>query len=219
MAAEIVEVDLPLTDHGIAAYYIIALAEASSNLARFDGVRYGRRAAAGMSGKGGDLMDLYCHSRAEGLGAEVQRRIMLGAHVLSAGYADAYYNTALKVRRLIRRDFDRAFAGTGGPPGSATGGCHAILMPSSPHPAWKLGEKAADPLSEYLEDVYTVGVNLAGLPAITIPGGLAAGAGTSGEDLPIGVQLIGPALEDAALLRIARMLEQTADPAWSAPPA
>lgn len=219
MGAEAVEVDLPLTDHGIAAYYIIALAEASSNLARFDGVRYGRRAAAGMSGKGGDLMDLYCHSRAEGFGAEVQRRIMLGTHVLSAGYADAYYNTALKVRRLIRRDFDRAFGGSGGPTGSATGGCHAILMPSSPHPAWKLGEKAADPLSEYLEDVYTVGVNLAGLPAITIPGGLAAGAGTSGEDLPIGVQLIGPALEDAALLRIARMLEQTADPAWSAPPA
>ncbi len=218
MAAEVIEVDLPLTDHGIAAYYIIALAEASSNLARFDGVRYGRRAEAGRTDKGGDLMELYCRSRAEGFSEEVQRRIMLGTHVLSAGYAEAYYNTALKVRRLIRRDFDLAFSGTGGPTGSATGGCHAILMPSSPHPAWTIGEKAADPLSEYLEDVYTVGVNLAGLPAITIPGGLATGAGSAHRNLPIGVQLIGPFKEDATLLRVARMLERTADQSWSAPP-
>jgi aspartyl-tRNA(Asn)/glutamyl-tRNA(Gln) amidotransferase subunit A len=215
LGAEVIDVDLPLTDHGIAAYYIIALAEASSNLARFDGVRYGRRAALGADG---DLMALYCRSRAEGLGAEVQRRIMLGTHVLSAGYSDAYYLTALKVRRLIRREFDRAFAGSGGPSGSGTGGCHAILMPSSPNPAWKIGEKSADPLGEYLEDVYTVGVNLAGLPAITIPGGLAKGAGTGGCDLPVGVQLVGPSMEDASLLRIARMLERCAEPEWSAPP-
>jgi aspartyl-tRNA(Asn)/glutamyl-tRNA(Gln) amidotransferase subunit A len=217
MAAEVIDVDLPLTDRGISAYYIIALAEASSNLARFDGVRYGRRAASGFADKGGDLMELYCRSRTEGFGAEVQRRIMLGTHALSAGYAEAYYNTALKVRRLIREEFDRAFAGSGGPSGSATGGCHAILMPASPHPAWKLGEKAADPLSEYLEDVYTVGVNLAGLPAITIPGGLAKGAGTNGRDLPVGVQLIGASMQDAATLRIARMLERTAEKEWSPP--
>ncbi|HVU65162.1 MAG TPA: Asp-tRNA(Asn)/Glu-tRNA(Gln) amidotransferase subunit GatA [Phycisphaerales bacterium] len=216
MGAEVVDVDLPLTDHGIAAYYIIALAEASSNLARFDGIRYGRRADIGPDA---DLMALYCRSRAEGLGHEVQRRIMLGTHVLSAGYSEAYYLTALKVRRLIRGDFDRAFKGSGGPTGSATGGCHAILMPCSPHPAWRLGEKSGDPLGEYLEDVYTVGVNLAGLPAITVPAGLAKGAGTNGRDLPVGVQLIGPSMEDALLLRIARMLERRAEPAWFAPPA
>jgi len=203
--AEVIDVELPLTAHGIAAYYIIAPAEASSNLARFDGVRYGRRATLSA---GEDLMDLYCRSRAEGFGAEVQRRIMLGTHVLSSGYYDAYYATALKVRRLIREEFDSAFGGEGGPSGAATGGCHAILMPSSPNPAWKIGEKAADPLSEYLEDVYTVGVNLAGLPAVTVPGGFAPGAGSGGCDLPIGVQFIGPSMEDATLLRLARMFER-----------
>ena len=204
MGASVIDIDLPLTAAGIAAYYIIAPAEASSNLARFDGVRYGRRAALG---PGDDLMDLYCRSRAEGFGPEVQRRIMLGTHVLSSGYYDAYYATALKVRALIRRDYDAAFGGVGGGGGACA--CHTILMPSSPTPAWPIGEKTADPLAEYLEDVYTVGVNLAGLPAITIPGGHAQGAGTNSADLPVGIQLIAPAMHDAALLRIARMLEQS----------
>ena len=201
MGATIVDVDLPLTAAGIAAYYIIAPAEASSNLARFDGVRYGRRAELK---RGEDLMDLYCRSRAEGFGAEVQRRIMLGTHVLSSGYYDAYYATAQKVRALITRDFDRAFKGD-----ENARGCHALLMPSSPTPAWPIGEKTADPLAEYLEDVYTVGANLAGLPGITIPGGVAQGAGTGGVDLPVGVQLLGPARQDVRLLRIARMLERS----------
>ncbi len=196
LGASVIDVDLPLTAAGIAAYYIIAPAEASSNLARFDGIRYGRRAELR---PGEDLMDLYCRSRAEGFGEEVQRRIMLGTHVLSSGYYDAYYATALKVRALITRDFALAFQG---------GGCHALLMPSSPTPAWPIGEKTADPLAEYLEDVYTVGANLAGLPGITIPGGVAHGAGSRGASLPVGVQLLGPARQDAQLLRVARMLER-----------
>src|SRR5205085_634864 len=125
---------------------------------------------------GEGLTDLYCKTRAEGFGPEVQRRIMLGTYVLSAGYYDAYYLTALKARRLIKGDYDAAFAR----------GCHAILMPSSPTPAFKLGQKAADPLAMYLEDVYTVGVNLAGLPAITLPGGFAS---EDGAELPVGIQL------------------------------
>jgi aspartyl-tRNA(Asn)/glutamyl-tRNA(Gln) amidotransferase subunit A len=185
------DIDLHHTEHGIAAYYIIAPAEASSNLARYDGIRYGRRAALA---RDETLEDLYARSRAEGFGAEVRRRIMLGTHVLSSGYYDAYYNTALKVRRLIKRDFDDAFRS----------GCHAILLPSSPSPAFRIGEKLADPLALYLEDVYTVGVNLAGLPGITIPAGFAETE--SGTRLPVGVQLIAPALGEAMLLRIARML-------------
>src|SRR5690606_18411916 len=137
----IVEVDLPHTEQGVAAYYIVAPAEASSNLARFDGIRFGRRANVG---PGEDLFDLYCRSRSEGFGPEVQRRIMLGTYVLSAGYYDAYYLTALKVRRRIKQDYDAAFS----PEGS---GCHAILMPSSPGPAFRIGEKSADPLAMYLE--------------------------------------------------------------------
>jgi aspartyl-tRNA(Asn)/glutamyl-tRNA(Gln) amidotransferase subunit A len=194
--AVIREIDLPHADHSIAAYYIIALAEASSNLARFDGVRYGHRATL-KHGEG--LIDLYRRSRSEGFSAEVQRRIMLGTHVLSSGYYDAYYATAQKVRRLIRADFDRAFSGADGP------ACHALLMPVSPGPAFTLGEKIDDPMAMYLEDIYTVGVNLAGLPAITLNAGLAE---VDGRRLPIGVQLIGPALEDVSLLRVARMLEE-----------
>ncbi|MBX3358648.1 MAG: Asp-tRNA(Asn)/Glu-tRNA(Gln) amidotransferase subunit GatA [Phycisphaeraceae bacterium] len=191
--ARIVDVDLPHADHGIAAYYIIASAEASSNLARFDGVRYGRRAAVSDDEP---LEALYSRSRAEGFGAEVQRRIMLGTHVLSSGYHDQYYTTALRVRRLIKRDFDAAFAR----------GCHALLMPASPTPACRLGEKTGDPLALYLEDVYTVGANLAGLPGITVPAGFAT---EGGSELPVGVQLIAPALGEATLLRAARMLERT----------
>lgn len=195
LGARIVEVDLPHTEQGVAAYYIVAPAEASSNLARFDGIRFGRRANVG---PGEDLFDLYCRSRSEGFGPEVQRRIMLGTYVLSAGYYDAYYLTALKVRRRIKQDYDAAFS----PEGS---GCHAILMPSSPGPAFRIGEKSADPLAMYLEDVYTVGVNLAGLPAVTVPGGWAH---EGGRELPVGLQLIGPAWEEARLLRVARMLER-----------
>jgi aspartyl-tRNA(Asn)/glutamyl-tRNA(Gln) amidotransferase subunit A len=196
--AIIEEVDLAHADHAIAAYYIIALAEASSNLARFDGVRYGHRAAL-RHGEG--LIDLYRRSRSEGFSAEVQRRIMLGTHVLSSGYYDAYYATAQRVRRQIRVDFDRAFNGAGGGPA-----CHALLMPVSPGPAFQVGEKIDDPMAMYLEDIYTVGVNLAGLPATTLNAGFAE---LEGKRLPIGVQLIGPALEDVSLLRVARMLENS----------
>lgn len=192
LGAEVVDVDLKHAEHGIAAYYIIALAEASSNLARFDGIRYGQRAR---TGAGEDLFDLYCRSRAEGLGAEVQRRIMLGTHVLSSGYHEAYYTTALKVRRKIRGDFDGAFAA----------GCHALLMPASPSPAWKIGAKSGDPLAEYLEDVYTVGVNLAGLPAVSVPAGFAA---ADGVNLPVGMQFIGPSGDEAGLLGIAAAFER-----------
>ena len=199
--ATIVPIELDHIDHGIAAYYIVAPAEASSNLSRFDGARYGTRAQA----EGGGTLTLeqmYVKSRTEGFGPEVRRRIMLGTHVLSSGYYDAYYNTALKVRRLIKQDYDAAFAA----------GCHAILTPSAPGPAFRLGEKLADPMAMYLEDVYTVGVNLAGLPAITLPGGWADveddGSAAPPARLPVGVQLIGPAWEEATLLRSARTLEK-----------
>jgi aspartyl-tRNA(Asn)/glutamyl-tRNA(Gln) amidotransferase subunit A len=206
--ARIVEVDLPHAGHGIAAYYLVATAEASSNLARYDGVRYGRRAALR---PGDGLADLYSRSRAEGFGAEVQRRIMLGTYALSAGYYDAYYLTALKVRRRIKGDFDAAFDPAGP-------GCAALLMPASPEPAWKLGEKAADPLGMYLADIYTVGANLAGLPGITVPAGLAevSGAG-GGTKLPCGVQLIGPAWGETRLLSLAAMLERRLDTATPPP--
>ncbi|MDX2146894.1 MAG: Asp-tRNA(Asn)/Glu-tRNA(Gln) amidotransferase subunit GatA [Planctomycetota bacterium] len=192
--ATIVDVDLPMLDESVAAYYVVAMAEASSNLARFDGVRYGRRAERPV-----DLMDLYCRSRSEGLGAEVKRRILLGTHVLSAGYYDAYYATALKVRRLIKNAFDFCFATTGA-------ACHALLMPVAPTPAFKLGEKQTDSMAMYLEDVYTVPVNLAGLPAISVPAGLGRVADAAGP-LPVGMQLIGRAFDEATLVRVARMLE------------
>jgi aspartyl-tRNA(Asn)/glutamyl-tRNA(Gln) amidotransferase subunit A len=187
--ATVVPVDLPHTDQGIAAYYIIATAEASSNLARFDGVRYGHRTQ-----RAGNLEDMYRRSRSEGFGSEVQRRIMLGTHVLSSGYYDAYYGRACRVRRLIHDDYTRAFTQ-----------CHAILMPAAPGPAFTLGEKSGDALAMYLEDVYTVGVNLAGLPAITVPTG---NARRGGALLPIGMQLIGPPMHDLTVLRAARMLER-----------
>lgn len=187
--ATIVDIDLPLSDYAVAAYYIVAPAEASSNLARFDGVRYGRRAQGAK-----DLADMLCRSRSEGFGAEVRKRIMLGTHVLSSGYYDAYYTTALKVRRRVKDDFDAAFGA----------GCHAVLMPTTPGPAFKIGEKIGDALAMYMEDVYTVGVNLAGLPAISLPAGSAV---ENGVTLPIGVQLVGRAFGEAELLRIARMLE------------
>lgn len=198
LGATIVEVDLELTRHGVATYYVIATAEASSNLARFDGVRYGRRAELA---PGDDLDELYGRSRGEGFGAEVRRRILLGTYVLSAGYHDAYYLRALKARRLIREEFDRAFAD-----------CDAIIGPTSPVPAFRLGERA-DPLALYQCDVFTVLANIAGIPAISIPCGTTE---HEGRPLPVGLQLQAPAFADARLLRIARMYEQAA-PAACAP--
>ncbi len=203
LGARLVDVDLPHADHAIAAYYIVAPAEASSNLARFDGVRFGRRAE---SRPGEGLETMYRRSRGEGFGAEVQRRIMLGTHVLSVGYHDAFYVTALRARRLIKRDYDLAFAG----------GCHAIVTPTTPGPAFRLGEKTGDPLSMYLEDVFTVGVSLAGLPAISIPAGFAR---VDERDLPLGLQIIAPAFEEGLLLRAARMYERATDWGGRVPPA
>ncbi|HYF15727.1 MAG TPA: Asp-tRNA(Asn)/Glu-tRNA(Gln) amidotransferase subunit GatA [Phycisphaerales bacterium] len=199
MGARIVDVDLPLLEDAVAAYYIIAPAEASSNLARYDGVRYGRRAAL-KPGEG--LRELYVRSRSEGLGAEVRRRIMLGTHVLSAGYHDAYYTTALKVRRALRDSIEAVFSGD-----SARPACHAILTPTTPGAAFKLGEKSADPMALYLEDVYTVTANLAGLPAMSVP---MAPAVIDGRELPLGLQIMAPAFEDGVMLRIARMFEESA---------
>ena len=183
--AKCVPVSLPHTAHTIATYYLIATAEASSNLARFDGVRYGHRAK-----DAADLQDLYRRSRSEGFGAEVKRRILLGTYVLSAGYYDAYYGKAQRVRTLIRRDFERAFAD-----------CDVILTPTAPETAFRLGEKSGDPLAMYLSDVYTVSANLAGLPALSLPCGLANG-------LPVGLQLLGKPLDELGVLRVADAFER-----------
>jgi aspartyl-tRNA(Asn)/glutamyl-tRNA(Gln) amidotransferase subunit A len=180
-------ISLPNSPHAIATYYIVATAEASSNLARYDGIRYGLRAQGPRS-----LVDLYQRTRAEGFGAEVKRRILLGTYALSAGYYDAYYLRAQKIRALIRRDFDQAFAA----------GVDAVVSPTSPTPAFKLGEKIDDPLAMYLNDIYTVPANLAGLPGISVP------CGFSKAGLPIGLQLIGRPFEEATLLRIARAAER-----------
>jgi aspartyl-tRNA(Asn)/glutamyl-tRNA(Gln) amidotransferase subunit A len=188
MGCEIKEVSLPHTEYGVGVYYIIATAECSSNLARYDGVRYGHR-----SKDAHDAVDLYFKSRAEGFGAEVKRRIILGTYVLSSGYYDAYYLRAQKVRTLIRQDFLDAYREV-----------DALLTPTSPTPAFKAGEKA-DPLAMYLCDVYTIGVNLAGLPGLSLPCGFSSGG------LPIGLQLIGRPFQEAELLAIARAYEQAHD--------
>jgi len=185
---EIKEVALPHTQYCLDTYYIIATAEASSNLARFDGIRYGHRAA-----DAADVEELYSRSRAEGFGAEVKRRIILGTYVLSSGYYDAYYLRAQKVRTLIRQDFLNAYKEV-----------DALLTPTSPVPAFKLGEKS-DPLAMYLCDIYTIGVNLAGLPAVSVPCGFTTGG------LPIGLQLIGQPFRETELLAIARDYEQGHD--------
>ncbi|MEM9139066.1 MAG: Asp-tRNA(Asn)/Glu-tRNA(Gln) amidotransferase subunit GatA, partial [Pseudomonadota bacterium] len=187
--AEIVEITLPHTKYALPAYYIIAPAEASSNLARYDGVRYGHRAAMA---QGDGIVDMYEKTRAEGFGPEVRRRIMIGTYVLSAGYYDAYYLRAQKVRRLILKDFEEAWAQ-----------CDAILTPTTPDPAFALGE-VNDPLSMYLQDVYTVTVNLAGLPGISVPIGL------SDQGLPLGLQLIGQPWGEAELFSAAQALEARA---------
>ncbi|MAY74517.1 MAG: Asp-tRNA(Asn)/Glu-tRNA(Gln) amidotransferase GatCAB subunit A [Phycisphaerae bacterium] len=196
--AEIVDVEMPFVDEAVSAYYIVAPAEASSNLARYDGVRYGHRADVGL---GGSIEEMYVRSRSEGFGPEVKRRVMLGAHVLSAGYQDAFYLTALKTRRLIRAGFDAAFDPAGP-------GVHAILTPVTPGPAFRLGEKTGDPMAMYLEDVFTVTANLAGLPAISLPVGWSKTDAQGREaKLPIGAQLIGRPFDEATLVRVARMLE------------
>jgi len=189
LGCEIREVSLPHTRYAIGAYYIIATAECSSNLARYDGVRYGRR-----SKDATDALDIYFKSRAEGFGPEVKRRIILGTYVLSSGYYDAYYLRAQKVRTLIRRDFLDAFAQV-----------DAILTPTSPTPAFRKGEKAADPLAMYLSDIYTIGVNLAGLPGMSIPCGFTRGG------LPIGLQAIGQPFRETELLAIAGAYEKRTD--------
>jgi len=193
LGAEVIELDMPLTEFSVPAYYLIAAAEASSNLARFDGVRFGRRAAMQ---PGDTLEDLYVRSRTEGFGPEVRRRIMLGTFALSAGYADAYYHRALKVRRRIRAEFDAAFKL-----------CDVILGPTSPVPAFPLGEKL-DPLAMYQCDIYTVGASLAGLCAISIPAGFAPEGGVA---LPIGIQFQCPPFQEQTLLRMARMFETNAN--------
>jgi aspartyl-tRNA(Asn)/glutamyl-tRNA(Gln) amidotransferase subunit A len=180
-------ISLPNSPHAIATYYLVATAEASSNLARYDGVRYGYRAPGPHS-----LIDLYEATRAKGFGAEVKRRILLGTYALSAGYYDAYYLRAQKVRALIRRDFDQVFAA----------GVDAVVSPTSPTAAFKLGEKVDDPLAMYLNDIYTVPVNLAGLPGLSLP------CGFTRSGLPIGLQLIGRPFEEGALLRLARAAER-----------
>jgi len=184
--AEIINISLPHTEYSIAAYYIIATAEASSNLERYDGMRYGHR------GAGSALSDVYKSSRSEGFGEEVKRRIMLGTYVLSAGYYDAYYKKAQQVRRLIRDDFLKAFEKV-----------DAIITPTSPITAFNIGEKMEDPLAMYLVDVYTTSLNLAGLPGISVPGGKSA------DGMPIGVQIIGKPFDELGILRIASKIEES----------
>ncbi len=195
MGAEIVDVELPHARYGIAVYYIIATAEASSNLARFDGVRYGFRAEDAR-----ELRQMYFRTREEGFGAEVKRRIMLGTYVLSSGYYDAYYSKAQKVRALVKRDYVNAFSQ-----------CDVIATPTSPSVAFRLGERSDDPLAMYLSDIYTVSANLAGIPAISIPCGL------STERLPIGLQFIGNAWSEPVLLNLAQKFE-AAHPDKEKPP-
>jgi len=183
--AEIVEISLPHTNYALPAYYIVAPAEASSNLARYDGVKYGFRS------KGENLIDMYEKTRSEGFGEEVQRRIMIGTYVLSSGYYDAYYLKAQKVRKLIKNDFDEAYKKV-----------DAILTPSTPSAAFKIGEKNNDPVSMYLNDIFTVPVNLAGLPAISIP------AGVDAKGYPLGLQIIGKAFDEQNILNIAYAMEE-----------
>ncbi len=189
--AKIVDISLPHTKYALPAYYVIAPAEASSNLARYDGVRYGRRATLA---QGDGITEMYEKTRAEGFGAEVQRRVMVGTYVLSAGFYDAYYNRARKVRTLIKRDFEEVFAQ----------GIDAILTPATPSSAFELGRTVEDPVEMYLNDVFTVTVNLAGLPGIAVP------AGTDKHGLPLGLQLIGRPWEEGDLLNTAYALEQAA---------
>jgi aspartyl-tRNA(Asn)/glutamyl-tRNA(Gln) amidotransferase subunit A len=199
--ATIVDVMLSNTKHSIATYYIIAPSEASSNLSRYSAAHYGHRAVPNknLAKDASALIDMYCRSRAEGFGSEVKRRIMLGTYTLSAGYYDAYYLKALKVRRLIRQDYDKAFETA-----------DVILGPTTPTPAFKLGEKSNDPVQMYLVDLFTVGANLAGTPALSIP------CGKSKTGLPIGLQLQAPPLAEATLLRAGQAFQSLTSyqPEW-----
>ena len=186
LGAEIVEISLPHTDYGVAVYYIIATAEASANLARFDGIRYGARV------EGNDPLELYSKTRGAGFGDEVKRRIILGTYVLSSGYYDAYYLRAQKVRTLIRNDFLKAFEK-----------CDAIVTPTTPTAAFKIGEKSDDPLQMYLSDIFTISCNLAGIPGVSVPCGF-----TKNPKLPIGLQLLGKPFGEESLLKIAHAYEQ-----------
>ncbi|WP_420565912.1 Asp-tRNA(Asn)/Glu-tRNA(Gln) amidotransferase subunit GatA [Thalassobaculum sp.] len=186
--AEIVDISLPHTKYALATYYIIAPAEASSNLARYDGVRYGLRV------DGGSLAEMYANTRAEGFGDEVQRRVLIGTYVLSAGYYDAYYLKAQKVRALLRRDFDQAFEKV-----------DAILTPTAPSDAFAIGENEDDPVKMYLQDVFTVPASLAGLPGISVPAGLSA------RGLPMGLQVLGRMFDEGSVVRVGRALERAAD--------
>jgi aspartyl-tRNA(Asn)/glutamyl-tRNA(Gln) amidotransferase subunit A len=199
LGAEIVDVSLPHTNYAVAVYYILATAEASANLARFDGVRYGYRAANPK-----DLLDHYGRTREEGFGLEVKRRIILGTYVLSSGYYDAYYLRAQKVRELIRQDFAKAFEKV-----------DALISPTSPVPAFKFGERTADPLQMYLADIFTSPANLAGICGISVPCGF---ADADGQRLPIGLQLLSKALDEARILQIAHAYEQTTDWHKARPP-
>lgn len=194
--ARVEEISLPHTEYGIACYYIIATAEASSNLARYDGVKYGHRA-----GEPADLMDMYCRTRAEGFGEEVKRRIMLGTYALSAGYYEAYYRKAQQVRTLIKADFDRAFEQV-----------DVIATPVAPTAAFGLGEKLGDPLQMYLSDIFTITVNLAGLPGLALP------CGFTSAGLPIGLQLIGRPFDEATLIRTGYTFERRTDHHTRRPP-
>jgi len=190
LGAKIVPVSLPMSSHAVAVYYIIACAEASANLARFDGVRYGFRAK-----NSSDPYEMYCRTRAEGFGAEVKRRIILGTYVLSSGYYDAYYLRAQKVRVLIRRDFEKTFADE----------CDVLLAPVAPTPAYKIGERIEDPLQMYLGDIFTIPANLAGVCALSVPCGFTA------SGLPVGLQIIGPAFREDLILRAGYAYEQSTD--------
>lgn len=190
LGAKRVPISLPIgSKFAVAVYYIVATAECSSNLARFDGMHYGHRTKTKA-----DLIATYSKSRGEGFGKEVQRRIMLGTYALSSGYADQYYHKALKVRRLIKNEFDAAFRQ-----------CDVILGPTSPTPAFKLGEKTDNPLAMYLSDIYTISCNLVGIAGMSIPCGFTAGG------LPVGLQLLSPAFDEDRMFRIARMYEAATD--------
>jgi aspartyl-tRNA(Asn)/glutamyl-tRNA(Gln) amidotransferase subunit A len=188
LGAELLEVSLPHTDYAVAVYYVIAVAEASSNLARYDGVKYGFRA------EGRNLLEMYAATRTQGFGPEVRRRIMLGTYALSAGYYDAYYKKASQVRTLIQRDFDAAFEH-----------CDLLATPVSPQPAFRLGEVVDDPLTMYLSDIFTISVNLAGLPGISVP------CGVSRAGLPMGLQILGPPLGEPQVLQAAYAFEQATE--------
>jgi len=190
-------VSLPMTPHAVAVYYIIACAEASANLARFDGVRYGFRAK-----DSADPYEMYCRTRESGFGAEVKRRIILGTYVLSSGYYDAYYLRAQKVRSLVRRDFERVFANE----------CDVLLAPVAPTAAYKIGEKIKDPLQMYLGDIFTIPANLAGICALSVPCGFTA------AKLPVGLQILGPAFREDLVLRVGYAYEQATDWHLQKPP-